>query len=313
MKPQFQDLDVLCVGVAAYDLVFTLDAHLPEDAKMDAASLVRCGGGPAANAAVTISRLGRRAAFAGYLGRDPFGEENLRELAEAGVRTDLVVRGVSPTPLSAVCVKPDGNRALVNYRDPEGHLPMDAIDLAQVDPRLVLFDGHEPVISPALALAAQRRGIPNVLDAGSVRPGTAELVGRCDHLVCALKFALEYTGAGDEEEALERLTGLAPTVVITLGDRGLIWSKGQSRGRQRAFAVEAVDTTGAGDTFHGAYAVAILEEMKWDETLRFASAAAALCCMQIGARLGIPSKVEIETFLAAGPSMKEYPPPTNSG
>jgi sulfofructose kinase len=306
-------LDVLCVGTAAYDLIFTLDSHPVEDAKMDAAKLDRCGGGPAANAAVTISRLGHSATFAGYLGRDPFGDENLRELNEAGVRTDLVVRGPWTTPLSAVMVKPDGSRALVNYRDPDGHLPAGSIDLDQIEPRFILFDGHEPLISPSLAQAASRRNIPTILDAGSVRPGAVDLVGHSDHLVCALKFALDYTGAGEEEEALKRLAGLAPTVVITLGDRGLIWSKGPTRGRQSAFAVEAVDTTGAGDVFHGAYAVALVEGMTWQATLRFASAAAALCCTRIGARLGIPSRPQLEAFLAGGPATRDHAPATRSG
>ncbi|MGD8804840.1 MAG: PfkB family carbohydrate kinase [Chloroflexota bacterium] len=298
------DLDVLCVGVAAYDLIFTVDTHLVEDVKMDASALTRCGGGPAANAAATICRLGHSAAFAGYLGRDPFGDENLRELAEAGVRTDLVRRGDWSTPLSAVMVKPNGSRSLVNYRDPAGHLPLGSLDLAQIQPGIILFDGHEPVISSSLAMTARQRGIPIILDAGSARQGAVELASQCDHLVCALKFALDYTGAGNAEQALEALAGLAPTVVITLGDRGLIWRKGQTGGRQAAFAVDAVDTTGAGDVFHGAYAVSLVEGMAWEAALRFASAAAALCCGRVGARLGIPSRAEVESFLAADPATR---------
>jgi sulfofructose kinase len=304
MNGEQRQVDVLCVGVAAYDLIFDVDSHPAQDAKMDAAGLTRCGGGPAPNAAVTICRLGHSAAFAGYLGRDPFGEENLRELTEAGVNTDLVVRGAPSTPLSAVMVKPDGSRALVNYRDPESLLPAGAIDPVQLDPQIMLFDGHEPLISELLAADARRHRIPIILDAGSVRPSTVELAGHCDHMVCALKFALDYTGADGAEEALNRLAGLAPTVIITLGDKGLIWSKGQAQGKLPAFAVEAVDTTGAGDVFHGAYAVALLEGMDWEATLRFASAAAALCCTQLGARLGIPTRARVEEFLAGGPATR---------
>jgi len=313
MNLQQHDVDVLCVGVVAYDLIFTLDSHLAEDIKMDAAALTRCGGGPAANAAITISRLGHSAAFAGYLGRDPFGDENLRELTEAGVRTDLVLRGPHPTPLSAVMVKPGGSRSLVNYRDPAGHLPSGHLDLDQIKPEIILLDGHEPVIAKSLAIAGRRQGIPILLDAGSVRQGTVEVAGRCDHLVCALKFALDYSGAADEEEALDALAGLAPAVVITLGDRGLIWRKGQARGRQPAFAVNALDTTGAGDVFHGAYAVGLIEGLGWEATLRFASAAAALCCTRVGARLGIPSRAEVDVFLAADPPTRGGGPATGNG
>ncbi len=311
MTSRDDEVDVLCVGVAAYDLIFTLESHPVEDVKMDATALTRCGGGPAANAAVTICRLGHSAAFAGYLGHDPFGDENLRELAEAGVRTDLVRRGAWTTPLSAVMVKPDGSRALANYRDPAGHLPSGSLDLAQIGPGVVLFDGHEPVISPSLAIAARERGIPVILDAGSARQGAVDLAGRCDHLVCSLKFALEHTGAGDAELALEELAGLAPTVVITLGDRGLIWRKGQAGGRLPAFAVEAIDTTGAGDVFHGAYAAGLIEGMGWLALLRFASAAAAICCTRLGARLGSPSRPEVDAFLAGDPPTRDNAPATD--
>jgi sulfofructose kinase len=312
MTPGDEALDVLCVGVAAYDLIFTVDAHLMEDVKMDATALARCGGGPAANAAITICRLGHSAAFAGYLGRGAFGDENLKELSAAGVRTSLVRRGAWPTPLSAVMVKPDGSRSLVNYRDPAGHLPLGSLDLAQIQPRIILFDGHEPIISPSLAMAARQRGIPVILDAGSARQGAVDLVGHSDHLVCALKFALDYTGAEGAEQALEELAGLAPTVVITLGAQGLIWRKGQAHGRQPAFAVDAVDTTGAGDVFHGAYAVGLIDGMGWQVTLRFASAAAALCCQQVGARLGIPTRSQVDAFLASDPATRDSALATSS-
>jgi sulfofructose kinase len=308
MDAQRNNLDVLCVGTAAYDLIFSVDDHLQPDEKRAASDLVRCGGGPAANAAVTVSRLGHSAAFAGYLGEDPFGDENLKELAAAGVQTDLIARGSRPTPLSVVLVKPDGRRSLVYFRGQNGHLPPGIIDFSRVSPKIILIDGHEPLISTPLADTARKRGIPIILDAGSVQQGTVELANRCDHLVCAMKFALDYSGAEDEEEALDRLAALAPTVVITLGNQGLVWARGNERGRQPAYAVNAVDTTGAGDVFHGAYAAALIKNMDWLDTLHYASAAAALCCTKMGARLGVPSKREIEAFLAGDPLPRGAPP-----
>ena len=305
MNAQRDEIDVLCVGTAAYDLIFSVDAQPGADEKLPATDLARCGGGPAANAAATVCRMGHSAAFAGYLGRDPFGDENLRELEAAGVCTDLIVRGPASTPLSAVMVKPDGRRSLVYFRGAAGHLPEDSIDFSKVDPKMILFDGHEPLISTPLAESARRQGLPTILDAGSVQQGTVELVRLCDHLVCAQKFAIDYTGADTEDEALDRLTGLAPVVVITMGDRGLIWGKGQARGRLAAFAVDAVDTTGAGDVFHGAYAATLIDGMEWRATLHYASAAAALCCTKMGARLGIPTRQEVEDFLSAGPAIRE--------
>ena len=137
------NVDVLCVGHACYDLVFGVDHHPDADEKTFAEKLISCGGGPAANAAVTVSRLGLKSAFAGYLGSDFFGQQHLEEFGRAEVNTDLIVRGNSPTPLSAILVKPDGRRTVVNYKGATAALAADSIDFSKCRPRVILFDGHE--------------------------------------------------------------------------------------------------------------------------------------------------------------------------
>jgi sulfofructose kinase len=291
------EADVLCVGHASYDLIMMVDHHPGEDEKCFASSLTGCGGGPAANAAVTVSRLGGKGAFSGYLGHDLFGSKHFRELTAEGVNTDLVVRGTHPTPLSVILVKPDGKRTVVNHKADTPYLEPEEIDFTCCSTRALLFDGHEPLISLPLAKAARQRGIVTVLDAGSVHRGTLELAPTIDYLVASEKFALTFTDLKDPELALKRLSHYAPNVVITLGDRGLLWlSEGES-GSMPAFRVRAVDTTGAGDTFHGAFALAVLEEDDIRNALRYAGAAAALCCTKVGARTGIPTAREVEAFL----------------
>jgi sulfofructose kinase len=293
-----QPIDVLCVGAGTYDLVYSVDRHPQPDEKIRATSFVGCGGGPAANGAVTVARLGLQAAFAGYLGNDIFGNAHIEELQQAGVHTDLVARGEHSSALSVVMVKPDGSRALVNYRKPESFLTAGSVDFSVVDTRVILFDGHEPYISPALARSARQRGIITVLDAGSIHSGTEELASLVDYLVCSERFGLDFTGETTEDRALEKLGSYAPNVIITVGDRGLVWKNGAGSGRLQTYIVKAVDTTGAGDVFHGALAACLAQEKEWLESLCYASAAGALCCTKIGARLGIPSKEEVEDFLA---------------
>jgi sulfofructose kinase len=116
-----------------------------------------------------------------------------------------------------------------------------------------------------------------------------------DHLVCSEKFAKQLHG--DVETALTKLSGASPVVVITLGENGLIWRRGKERGALPAFSVKAVDTTGAGDAFHGAYAAALAQGMAWIETLAYASAAGALCCAKAGARLGLADYQELRNFM----------------
>ncbi|MGZ8193662.1 MAG: carbohydrate kinase family protein [Methylobacter sp.] len=284
------NVDVLCLGHASYDLVFSVAHHPAEDEKISAESFLGCGGGPAANAAVTVSNLGLKSSFAGYLGKDIYGEKHYQELLESGVHTNLILRGSSPTPLSMILVKPGGKRALINYKGDTKPLTSGSIDFSSVTPKVVLFDGHEPHLSISLLERAQSEAIPTLLDAGSVHEGTLALFEKVDYLVCSEKFAGQF--AGDEETALARLAEVSPVVVITLGEKGLIWRRGQERGALSAFPVTAIDTTGAGDAFHGAFAAAVSLRMKWHDVLRYASAAGSLCCSKIGARSGLPSQEE---------------------
>jgi sulfofructose kinase len=296
-----KSFDILCVGHACFDLTFAVANQPGPDEKCVADALVSSGGGPAANAAVTVARLGLRAAFAGYLGNDPWGERHFQEFRDEGVNTDFVVRGSAPTPLSAILVKPDGKRTVVNYAGETGYLPKERLDFSDIRPHVILFDGHQPWLSLALVEVARRSGIPTILDAGSVHPGTRALAERVDTLACSEKFAHEYTGQADALQAVTRLNELAATAVITLGRDGLVWSQAGAVRRLPAFAVDAVDSTGAGDVFHGALAVGLAEGWDWEQSLRFASAAAALSCTRRGARPGIPTRAEVLGFLSSRP------------
>ncbi len=288
------EVDVLCVGHASYDLVYSVPHHPREDEKMVADSFLSCGGGPAANAAVMVAKLGLKSAFVGYLGCDIYGEIHQQELIDHSVNVEKIVRGTSPTPQSMVLVKPDGKRVLINYKGETKALPEAAVDCSTLKTKVILFDGHEPHISIPLARYAKAQGIPTVLDAGSVHEGTLALMDKVDYLVCSEKFALQLHN--DTEIALSQLAEISSNVVITLGDIGLIWQQGSTRGALPAFPVDVVDTTGAGDAFHGAFAAAVALEMSWDEILRYASVAGTLCCTKVGARLGLPSSQEHWAF-----------------
>jgi sulfofructose kinase len=291
------NVDVLCVGHACYDLVFSIDHHPDADEKTFADKLISCGGGPAANAAVTVSRLGLKSAFVGYLGNDFYGQRHLEEFSQEAVNTDLIVRGDSPTPLSAILVKPDGRRTVVNYKGATPPLPADSIDLSGWHPRVILFDGHEPEASLALMKAIRDRGISTVLDAGSVHRGSLKLLEQVDYTVASRKFARECTGKGDPQQAALKLGQYCSAVVITLGEAGLVWKNEDGSGSLPAFSLAAVDTTGAGDAFHGAFAAGLAYGKPWEDLLTYASAVGALCCTKYGARPAIPTAKGLAEFL----------------
>jgi sulfofructose kinase len=302
-----QHIDVLCIGATSYDFVFWVNHQPGSDEKTTADAFIRCGGGPAANASITVARMGLRSALAGYLGSDIFGRMHLDELKAAGVDTGLVVRGEYPTPLSSILVNPSGERSLVNYRDADSVLPAESIDFSTIHPKVILFDGHEPELSFSLMNDAHARGIKTVLDAGSLNKGTSRLFDKVGYLVCSERFAYELTGASAPDKAIEDLFSYSRCIVITLGKNGLIWKNAGGNGRIPAFPVDVVDSTGAGDVFHGAFAGCLAMGKEWLEILTYSSAAAALCCAKLGARTGIPEGTEIEQFLK-----ENYPDCTRS-
>lgn len=284
------EIDVLCLGHACYDLTFSVKEHPQSDEKIFADNLTECGGGPAANAAIAASRLGLSSAFAGYLGKDLYGNMHLQEFTKENVNTHLLVRNSPPTPLSTILVKPDGKRALINFKGSTKPLLSNAIDFSSITAKVILFDGHEPSVSLDLLEIARHKKIPTVLDAGSMHEGTSKLWNKVDYLVTSEKFALQFADTLDE--ALTRLAKESPAVVITLGEKGLIWKRNNQSGSLKASPINAIDTTGAGDAFHGAFAAALALELEWSDLLAYSSAAGALCCTKIGARQGLPFKSE---------------------
>lgn len=297
--PKPFSVDVLCVGYASFDLTMLVDHHPAADEKCFASAMAECGGGPAANAAVAVARLGGTSAFAGYLGDDSFGARHLAELAAEGVRTELVVRGPQATALSIILVKPGGARTVVAYKAADSGLREKEVDFSACGAGAILFDGHQTAVSLPLADAAGKSGIPTVLDAGSVHEGTVALARKVDYLVASEKFALRFSGEQDPGKALRILGRMAPFAAITMGERGILWKSGAEEGMMPAFSVDAIDTTGAGDTFHGAFALGVSRGQSMDTILEYAGAAAALCCTKAGARLGIPTHGEVERFLHA--------------
>ena len=294
-------LDVLCVGHASFDITMSVPHQPDSDEKMLADALILGGGGPAANAAVQVARLGGSAGFCGYLGHDIFGEEHIEELAHEGVDTGLIVRGGHASPLSQILAKPDGSRSVVNFKADTPWLPADAVELRRIEalaPNVILFDGHEPLLSTAICDWAKAQNIPTVLDAGSLHRGTRELAPNVDYLVVSERFACQYCELVRPEACLAPLGEISANVIITLGERGLIWSHAGKTGEFPAYSIEAVDSTGAGDAFHGAFALAVARNMVWDDALNFASAAGALTCTKLGARASLPYEDQVLSLIS---------------
>jgi sulfofructose kinase len=299
---------VLCVGAAAYDLFLPLEGPLQEDRKYEVPAIQESGGGPAANAAFLLNLWGVPAALACLLGDDPFGSRILEEFRQAGtdLRLTEVRRGAS-TPLSVILVnRATGSRTLVNRLAPGEPMRFapEALELlAGLRPSVLLFDGHQPqaALQAMSALPAAR----TILDAGSRRPGTELLAPKVEFLVPSEAFARSMTGEQDLDSVagrgrcLQSLQALgARQVAVTLGERGVLYLQDGEARHLPAFRVRAVDTTGAGDIFHGAFAYGVLQGWHLPELVRFAAMAAALSVTKPGGRASIPALAEVRAALA---------------
>jgi sugar/nucleoside kinase (ribokinase family) len=301
-------MDVLCVGHAAWDISVFLSDFPAENSKSEVRTLIECGGGPAANAACLLSRWGAGCALAATIGTDDHGDRMAQELGAAGTDLALAQRGAAqPTPVSVILVNErNGSRTIVNRKAPAAGAPLRIAAVPWTPPpRVLLFDGHELAASlDALRLFPQAR---TILDAGSVREGTRELARRVDHLVCAENFACEISGVPDLATPAHRSAALGALyqlngkpVVITLGERGLLHGTGAEAELLPARSVRALDTTGAGDIFHGAFAYGVLTGLSWLATLRLAMAAAALSVTVRGGRTSIPALAQVQEAVRHG-------------
>lgn len=297
--------DVLCAGLLCVDLVLDVTHHPAADEKLRASSRLVAPGGPAAVAAAQIARLGGSAAFAGLVGDervDPFAPLLHRALAAENVDASALVAPVGfETPLAAILVKPDASRAVVSHRPAPDAPPAPPTFPAA---RVVLTDGHRPEWNAALVAHARALGAPLVLDAGSPSDSVRELAALADHVVASEACARSALGGADPahpEAPLAQALGARAdaTVVLTLGPRGLVWRGPAGRGVLPAFCIDPIDTTGAGDAFHGAYALGLARGLPWPHLLRLASAAGALACTRTGAWPALATAAEVDRLLHA--------------
>jgi len=298
---------VVCIGIPVRDLTFRVEAVPARGSKANATHLAEICGGNALNAAIAMARLGSRVAFAGPMGdaRETSSDFILAQMAQEGIDTTHIVRmpGLA-TPVSAIMIEPSGERTLTIYRDPglwRVKLP-DADELLG-DCRAVLIESRCGTFSIDLCTEAQRRGIPIIVGVDRAMSLQDELLAAASHLLFASEQVQETAGITGDCEALKRLSALTPAfLAATRGPHGTIWlDEAGALEETPAFPVQAVDTLGAGDVFHGAFALCLAEGKGVREALRFAAAAAALKCTRHGGGLAAPQRLEVEEFLREHP------------
>jgi sulfofructose kinase len=297
---------IICVGHAALDRVYAVDAWPADSGKIPVHRFEESGGGMAANAAAAIARLGGDAMFWGPTGQDTVAGIIRGQLVADGVDAEYLRSFPDRTSShSAVIVDGRGERLVVGYRGTALQAPADWLPLEQLAFARALLADVRWVEGAAAALRAARdQGIPAVLDAEIADVDILErLTGIADHVIFSER-GLGAWSADDVEGGLRKvLSKGARIAAVTLGANGVTWIESDSPGELRhfpAYAVPIVDTLAAGDVFHGAYALALADGQHPGDAIRFASAAAAIKCTRPGGRRGAPSRDEVELFLKSG-------------
>jgi ribokinase len=311
---------IFVVGSLNIDLVTRMERLPRAGETIQGGDLMLFSGGKGANQACAAARLGGHAVMIGQTGRDPFAGTLLASLQAAGVDTAGIGASEGATGAAWISLLPAGENAIVISQGANMTLTPDLAlsRMAALEPGdLVLLQLEVPLATVAAVLAhGARRGAVSILDPAPAQCLSREILQSVSYLTPNQSEAAlllnrpeapvdDFAAAG---EAARRLLESGPgAVLLKLGRMGCFAAAGGFCGRIPGFAVEAVDTTGAGDTFNGAFAVALGEGMPLATAAQFANAAAALSVMRLGAQSSIPNRQEVTAFLnASGRPVEEW-------
>lgn len=293
---------MIVVGHAALDHVYRIAQFPLKPTKVRALEHIESGGGSAANAAVTIARLGGPVEFWSRVGADDTGRRILAGLEAQGIdKQFILVHEGSRSSEAAVIVDNSGERLIVGERDhampaDAAWLPIDHVsDAAVVLSDLRWFEG-----TAAAFREARRHGITTVLDIDiGGAAAVSEYLRFTDYAIFSAPALAAFGGAGSDIERLHRVRASGVRHAgVTRGAKGYLWCGGDGDVHEEpACPVAVVDTTGAGDAFHGAFAWALAHGHDETSCAKIACAVAALKCRKLGSRQGLPSLAEVEGVL----------------
>ncbi len=295
-------MKILCLGHICYDITFPLDQFLIENKKMSVNERIECGGGPASNAAYLLGKWGAEVYIAGVIGNDYYGKKILKEFEEAHVNTKyLEIDGDYETSNSIIINnKSNASRTVLNYN--KDRRPIKELNL-DFEPDIILVDGHE--IEESNRLIDKYPNAITVIDAGSVSEEKIRLAKKVDYVVCSKEFAegvanvkIDYNNDETIIKLYHRLEDVFHgIIVVTLEDKGVLYKYDGNIGIMDAIKVAGVDSTGAGDLFHGAFVYGVSKSYNLNTVLTIATVAGGLSIKKIGGRYSVATKEEMRMYI----------------
>lgn len=293
---------IVGIGACVMDTLVTVPGYPKEDTKLRASLVRPAGGGPTATGLVAAAKLGEAAAYIGVLSDDNGGVFLKKDFEKYGVDTGYIeikpgyrsftsMIWLAADTASRTCVFDKGNLPGLQLDDRQKR--------AVADSGILMIDGNEMDAAEESCRIAKQSGTKVLYDCGGLYEGVERLLRLTDVMIPSEEFALGHTGCATVEEAAKKLyeTYHPEVVVITCGKEGGILYDGSELTRYPAFLVEAVDTNGSGDVFHGAFAAGMAKGYGYKDCCIFASAVSAIKCTGIGARESVPQLATVEAFL----------------
>lgn len=286
-------MKALCIGHAAYDITLPIESYPKENQKMRVGPTIECGGGSAANCASLLSRWGLDTYFLGTIGKDYYGDKIYDEFVNDGVNTSLLRRTdkFNTTSSYIMANTTNGSRTIIISRTKK--VESDDIHIPSYFD-LIICDGEEPTLS--IKAIKENPNAISVIDAGNLKDSIVKICPYVTYIVCSRDFANEYTGIKTDldnieslKEAYEKIReDFNTNVVITLGSFGSFAKVDDKYVLVPSIKVDPVDTTAAGDIYHGAFGYFISNGYSLKDTMKLANITGAISTLSIGGRNSIP-------------------------
>ena len=305
-------VDLVGVGLNATDTVIPLKTYPVSGSKVEYRSANVLPGGQVATTVIACQHWGMRTRYVGKLGEDSAAALHWGEFARAGVETQIVTVPGGVSAQSLILVDNEGERTVLIRRDERLQLSPGELERPWIEnARALHVDGYDTAAATQAARWARAAGIPVIADLDELYPGVEELLENIDYLIVSRDFPCRLMQDKDLERSLRGMQARYGCLLTaaTLGPDGVVAWDGEQFHTTAAYRVPAVDTTGAGDIFHAGFIYGLMQGWPLDRRLDFACAAAALNCMQVGARGGIQTLEKIEELMASG---ARYPRPTTT-
>ena len=292
-------MKILCIGQSAYDITVPVSSFPEENRKYKVHEVYECGGGSANNSAYLLAKWHDEVYLASSIGKDDYGRKIKEEAISVGVNIDYIeeINNVKTTTSFIINNKNNGSRTIITDRKEEMHFSNNHEILIKTD--IILLDGND--YDKSLEVIKNNPQAIKIIDAGNMKDGISDLCKYCDYIVCSNDFAREYTGINFNYNDINVIYNVYDKIakdfngklVITLEHLGSLTKINNEFKLVPSIVVDSVDSTGAGDIYHGAFTHFISKGYNLLDSMHYANIAGALSVTKIGSKNSMPELKDV--------------------